>query len=108
SMNTPSKQDLDSLFMSMYDEYFENRSSDMFINFAAHQVHNHEDSPSTSLILVKENKAPLIITTSEEQTSPISLNEADEFNQEDYINFNANMVFVPYDALNLRKLSHLQ
>nr|GEW49418.1 hypothetical protein [Tanacetum cinerariifolium] len=82
TMNNPSKEDLDNSFRPIYDEYFENRSSDMSINYTAHQVHNHEDSPSTSSIIVEEHKAPPIVTTSEEQTSPISLNEADEFDQD--------------------------
>ncbi|GJT80667.1 retrovirus-related pol polyprotein from transposon TNT 1-94 [Tanacetum coccineum] len=102
-MNTPSKEDLDNLFGLMYDEYFEKRSSDISINSAEHQVHNYEDSPSTSLIIVKEYEAPSIVTTSEEQTSPISLNEADEFNQEDSTDFDGNTVFVPYDALNFEE-----
>ncbi|GJW46333.1 integrase, catalytic region, zinc finger, CCHC-type containing protein [Tanacetum coccineum] len=56
SMNTPSKEDLDNLFGPMYKEYFEKRSFEMSINFAAQQVHNHEDSPSTSSIIVKEHE----------------------------------------------------
>nr|GEW39649.1 hypothetical protein [Tanacetum cinerariifolium] len=58
-INTPSKEDLDNLFGPMYKEYFEKRSFD----------------------------APPIVTTSEEQTSLISLTGADEFNQEDSIDF---------------------
>ncbi|GJZ49734.1 integrase, catalytic region, zinc finger, CCHC-type containing protein [Tanacetum coccineum] len=102
-MNTPSKEDLDNLFRPMYDEYFEKTSSDMSINSAAHQVHNYEDSPSTSSIIVEEHNAPPIVTTSKEQTSLISLNEADEFNQEDSADFDGNMVFFPYDALNFEE-----
>nr|GEW02467.1 integrase, catalytic region, zinc finger, CCHC-type, peptidase aspartic, catalytic [Tanacetum cinerariifolium] len=60
SMNIPSKEDLDNLFGPMYEEYFKKRSSDTSINFAAQQVHNHEDSPSTSLIAVEEHEAPPI------------------------------------------------
>ncbi|GJZ09088.1 retrovirus-related pol polyprotein from transposon TNT 1-94 [Tanacetum coccineum] len=103
SMNTPSKEDLDNLFGPMYDEYFEKRSCNVSINSAAHHVHNHEDSPSTSSIIVEEHEAPPIVTTSEEQTSLISLNKADEFNQEDSTNFDGNMVFVPYDDPNLEE-----
>ncbi|GJU12817.1 integrase, catalytic region, zinc finger, CCHC-type containing protein, partial [Tanacetum coccineum] len=87
----------------MYKENFEKRSSNVSINSAAQQVHNHEDSPSTSLIIVEEHEAHPIITTSEEQTSLISLNEADEFNQEDSVDFDGNTVFVPYDAPNFEK-----
>ncbi|GKE47066.1 hypothetical protein Tco_1478324 [Tanacetum coccineum] len=86
-MNIPSKEDLDNFFGPMYEEYFDKRSSETSINSVAQQVHNHEDSLSTSSIIVEEHEAPPIVTTSEEQTSPISLNEADEFNQEDSTNF---------------------
>ncbi|GKA71452.1 retrovirus-related pol polyprotein from transposon TNT 1-94 [Tanacetum coccineum] len=103
SMNTPSKEDLDNLFGLMYKEYFEKRSSDMSINFAAQQVHNHEDSPLTSSIIIEEHEAPPIVTISEEQNSPISLNEADELNQEDSADFDGNTVFVPYKALNFEE-----
>ncbi|GJY15953.1 copia protein [Tanacetum coccineum] len=99
SMNILSKEDLDNLFGPMYEEYFEKRSSEMFITSVAQQVHNHEDSPSTSSIIVEKDEAPPIITISEEQTSPISLNEADEFNQEDSTEFNGNTLLTPYDAL---------
>nr|GEW47885.1 Gag-Pol polyprotein [Tanacetum cinerariifolium] len=100
SMNTPYKEDLDNLFGPMYEEYFKKRSFDVSINFAAQQVLNHEDSPSTSSIIVEEHEAPPIVTTSEEQTSPISLNEVDEFNQDDSANFDDNTIFIPYDTLN--------
>ncbi|GKC12803.1 hypothetical protein Tco_1009585 [Tanacetum coccineum] len=83
SMNIPSKEDLNNLFRPMYEEYFEKRSSKISINSVVQQVHNYEDSHSTSSIIIEEHEAPLIVTTSEEQTSPISLNEAGEFNQED-------------------------
>ncbi|GJT08207.1 retrovirus-related pol polyprotein from transposon TNT 1-94 [Tanacetum coccineum] len=55
------------------------------------------DSPSTSLIIVEENEVPPIVTTSDEQTSLISLTEADEFNQEDSADFDGNSQFVPYN-----------
>ncbi|GJS43980.1 retrovirus-related pol polyprotein from transposon TNT 1-94 [Tanacetum coccineum] len=99
-MNTPSKEDLDNLFGPMFEDYFEQKSSDTTINSAAQPTHDQEDSPSTSLIIVDTHEAPLVITTSAEQTSPISLQESDEFNQEDSANFNGNTQFVPYDSLN--------
>ncbi|GJU00082.1 hypothetical protein Tco_1110420 [Tanacetum coccineum] len=49
-MNTPSKEDLDNLFGLMFEDYFEQKSSDTTINFAAQPTHNQEDSPSTSSI----------------------------------------------------------
>ncbi|GKD27174.1 retrovirus-related pol polyprotein from transposon TNT 1-94 [Tanacetum coccineum] len=59
-MNTLSKEDLDNLF---------------------------EDSPSTYSIIVDTHKAPPVVTTSDEQTSPISLQESNEINQEDSADF---------------------
>nr|GEU55918.1 integrase, catalytic region, zinc finger, CCHC-type, peptidase aspartic, catalytic [Tanacetum cinerariifolium] len=90
SMNIPSKEDLDNLFGPIYEEYFKKRSSEMSINFAAQQVHNHEDSHSTYSIIIEKHEAPHIVTTSKEQTSLISLNEADEFNQKDSLDFDGN------------------
>nr|GEX41751.1 copia protein [Tanacetum cinerariifolium] len=83
-MNTPSKENLDNLFEQMYEEYFEERYSEVSINSATQQVHNNGVSPLTSSIIIKEQEGPPIVTTSEEQTSLISLNNADGFNQEDY------------------------
>ncbi|GJZ93999.1 retrovirus-related pol polyprotein from transposon TNT 1-94 [Tanacetum coccineum] len=96
-MNTPSKEDLDNLFGPMFEEYFKKRPSDTPINSAAQSTQFHEDSPSTSSIIVEEHEAPSIITTSDEQTSPISLTEADEFNQEDSTTLDGNSNFVPYN-----------
>ncbi|GJR39073.1 retrovirus-related pol polyprotein from transposon TNT 1-94 [Tanacetum coccineum] len=61
SMNIPSKEDLDNLFGPMYEEYFEKRSSNTSINSAAQQVHNHEDAPSTSSLVIEEHEAPPIM-----------------------------------------------
>ncbi|GJU06093.1 retrovirus-related pol polyprotein from transposon TNT 1-94 [Tanacetum coccineum] len=68
-------------------EYFEKTSSDTTINSAAQPTQVHEDSSSTSSIFVDAHEAPSVVTTSDEQTSPISLTEADEFNQEDSADF---------------------
>ncbi|GJX27233.1 retrovirus-related pol polyprotein from transposon TNT 1-94 [Tanacetum coccineum] len=98
TMNTPSKEDLNNLFGLMFEEYFEKRSFDTPINSAAQSTQFHEDSPSTSSIIVENHEAPPIETTSDEQTSLISLTDADEFNQEDSADFNGNLDFVPYNT----------
>ncbi|GJU42611.1 retrovirus-related pol polyprotein from transposon TNT 1-94 [Tanacetum coccineum] len=87
-MNIPSKEDLDNLFGPMFEEYFEKTSFDTTINSVAQPTQVQEDSSSTSSIFVDAHEAPPIVTTSDEQTSPISLTEADEFNQEDTAEFN--------------------
>ncbi|GJS22229.1 retrovirus-related pol polyprotein from transposon TNT 1-94 [Tanacetum coccineum] len=99
TMNTPSKEDLDNLFGRMYEEYFEKKFSNTPINSAAQPTQIHEDSPSTSSIIVDEHEAPPTVTTSDEQTSSISLTKADEFNQEDSANFDGNSQFVSYNPL---------
>ncbi|GJZ63113.1 retrovirus-related pol polyprotein from transposon TNT 1-94, partial [Tanacetum coccineum] len=99
SMNTPFKEDLDNLFGPMYDKYFEKKSFGMPINSTAQQVHNQEDSSSTSLIGIEAHEAPPIVTISEEQTSPVSLTVADEFYQEDSAELEGNTLLTPYDAL---------
>ncbi|GJR06884.1 hypothetical protein Tco_0529868 [Tanacetum coccineum] len=98
-MNTPSKEDLDNLFGPMFEEYYEQKSSDTPIYSAAQPTQVHEDSPSTSSIIVDTHEAPPVVTTSDEQTSPISLTEADEFDQEDTADFDGNAQFVPYNPL---------
>nr|GEV14501.1 copia protein [Tanacetum cinerariifolium] len=96
-MNTPSEEDLDNLFGPMFEEYFGKKSSDTPINFAAQLTQLHEDLPSISSINIEEHEAPPIETTSDEQTSPISLPEADELHQEDSANFDGNSQFVSYN-----------
>ncbi|GJV01511.1 reverse transcriptase domain-containing protein [Tanacetum coccineum] len=80
-------------------KYFEKRSFDTPINSAAQSTQFNKDSPSTSSIIVENHEAPPIETTSDEQTSPISLTDADEFNQEDSVDFNGNLDFVLYNTL---------
>ncbi|GKB73676.1 retrovirus-related pol polyprotein from transposon TNT 1-94 [Tanacetum coccineum] len=96
-MNTPSKEDLDNLFGPMFEEYFKTKNYDTTINSAAQPTQIHEESPSTSSIIVDEHEAPPIVTTSDEKTSPISLSGVDEFNQEDSVDFDGNSQFVSYN-----------
>ncbi|GKB05015.1 retrovirus-related pol polyprotein from transposon TNT 1-94 [Tanacetum coccineum] len=82
----------------MFEEYFAKRSFDTPINSTAQPTQFHKDSPSTSSIIVDEHEAPPIETTSDKQTSLISLKNIDEVNQEDSTNFNGNLDFVPYNT----------
>ncbi|GJT08468.1 copia protein [Tanacetum coccineum] len=88
----------------MFEEYFEKRLSEIPINSAAQLTQFQEDSPSTSSIIVKEHEAPPIVTSSDEQISPISLPEADEFNQEDSVDFDGNLEFVQYNPLSQEEI----
>ncbi|GJV89248.1 retrovirus-related pol polyprotein from transposon TNT 1-94 [Tanacetum coccineum] len=98
TMNNPFKEDLEKNSSPMFEEYLEKRSFDTLINSAAQPNQFHEDSSFTSSIIVEEHEAPPIETTSDEQTSPISLTNADEVNQEDPADFNGNLDFVPYNT----------
>ncbi|GJX66671.1 retrovirus-related pol polyprotein from transposon TNT 1-94 [Tanacetum coccineum] len=60
TMNTLSKEDLDNWFGPMFEEYFKKRSFDTPINSAAQSTQFHEDSPSTSSIIVENHEAPPI------------------------------------------------
>ncbi|GJX88946.1 hypothetical protein Tco_0340960 [Tanacetum coccineum] len=77
-MNNSHPKDLDHLSEIHVENYFEKASSDTTINSAAQPTHDPEDSPSTSSIIVDTHEAPLIVTTSDKQTSPISLQESDD------------------------------
>ncbi|GKG29437.1 hypothetical protein Tco_0416802 [Tanacetum coccineum] len=57
-MNTPSNEDLDNLFSPMFEEYYEQKSSDTPIYSAAQPTQVHKDSPSTSSIIVDTHEAP--------------------------------------------------
>ncbi|GJR58633.1 hypothetical protein Tco_0058579 [Tanacetum coccineum] len=85
----------------MYDEYFEKMSSEMPINSVAQQDFNPEDSPLTSSIVIEANKAPPIVSSSDEHTAPISLTKANELFQEDSPELDGNVVLTSYDAPDL-------
>ncbi|GJT05667.1 retrovirus-related pol polyprotein from transposon TNT 1-94 [Tanacetum coccineum] len=91
---------------SRQPKLFEKISSKVSINSVAQQVHNHEDSPSTSLIIVKEHEGPPIVTTFQEQTSPILINKANELNQEDSTYFDGNTNKSDVDNIVIRNKSH--
>nr|GFC04709.1 retrovirus-related Pol polyprotein from transposon TNT 1-94 [Tanacetum cinerariifolium] len=55
-----SKEDLDNLFGPMYEEYFVKRSPKVSINSATQQIHNNDNSPLTSSIVIEEQEAPPI------------------------------------------------
>ncbi|GJX99060.1 hypothetical protein Tco_0356079 [Tanacetum coccineum] len=82
--------DLDDLFGPLYDEYYEKRQPKVSTNSAAPITLNNEDIPSLSTIIVDDNDAPQIVSTSEEPTSSISNDRADESVQEDNADLDRN------------------
>ncbi|GJU80591.1 hypothetical protein Tco_1282956, partial [Tanacetum coccineum] len=61
----PSQQDLDNLFGPLYEEDYAPRTSKVLDNSAANTLDN-EDTPSSSSIIVEDNDASQIATSSEE------------------------------------------
>ncbi|GJY02196.1 integrase, catalytic region, zinc finger, CCHC-type containing protein [Tanacetum coccineum] len=86
---------------------FLTKSSDTPIYSAAQPTQVHEDSPSISSIIIDTHEAPPVVTTFDEQTSPISLAKVVEFDQEDTADFDGNAQFVPYNPLSHEENYHL-
>ncbi|GJS54746.1 retrovirus-related pol polyprotein from transposon TNT 1-94 [Tanacetum coccineum] len=96
--STPSKEDLDNLFGPMYEEYFEKRYTDVSINSDAQTILNNENTHSSLSIILEDIEAPPLVSSSEEQISPMS-NEVDvESVQEDSADLNGNTLITPYNS----------
>ncbi|GJS39315.1 retrovirus-related pol polyprotein from transposon TNT 1-94 [Tanacetum coccineum] len=80
----------------MYDEYFKKRSQEVSTNSVAPTTLNNEDTPSSSSIIVKGNEAPSLVSSSKEQTPPISNDVANESILEDSANLEANKLITPF------------
>ncbi|GJV97871.1 hypothetical protein Tco_1549448 [Tanacetum coccineum] len=59
-------------------EYYEKRNPEMSTNSTAPNTLNNEDTPSSSTIILNDNDALQIVSTSDEPTSPITNDLADE------------------------------
>nr|GEX91326.1 retrovirus-related Pol polyprotein from transposon TNT 1-94 [Tanacetum cinerariifolium] len=68
--HTPSTEDLHSLFGMFYDEYFEEITKQVSTYSVAPDNPNNDDTTSSTTIIVDEDKAPQIISASEEHTPP--------------------------------------
>nr|GEW96468.1 retrovirus-related Pol polyprotein from transposon TNT 1-94 [Tanacetum cinerariifolium] len=111
-MTVPSKTDLDKLSGPFYEEYYATSTPEVSDNSAVNTLDN-EDTPSSSTIIVKEDKAPQIVSSSEEPIDtdpyiPVSNENADELVQEDVAELDENIFHNPLPFLCLKKLSHLQ
>ncbi|GJV00522.1 retrovirus-related pol polyprotein from transposon TNT 1-94 [Tanacetum coccineum] len=92
--SVPSKTDLDNLFGPLYEEYYAMSTPEVSDNSAANTLDN-EDTPSSSSIIVEEDEAPQIVSSSEEpvDTEPntrVSNENADELVQEDVAELDEN------------------
>ncbi|GJW18040.1 retrovirus-related pol polyprotein from transposon TNT 1-94 [Tanacetum coccineum] len=99
SQSLPSKIDLDNLFGPLYEEYYSTSPPEVSDNSTANTLDN-ENTPSSSSIIVEEDEAPQIVSSSTEQISsepntPVLNENADEFVQEDVAEFNGNVFYYP-------------
>ncbi|GJX00797.1 retrovirus-related pol polyprotein from transposon TNT 1-94 [Tanacetum coccineum] len=94
SQSVPSKEDLDNLFGPLYEEYYAQRTLEVSDDSAANTLPN-EDTTLSSSIVVEEDEAPQIVTSSEEPianepTTPVSTENANEPVQKDIAAFDLN------------------
>ncbi|GJR99947.1 hypothetical protein Tco_0316456 [Tanacetum coccineum] len=97
----------DNLFVPLYEEYYAMRTLEVSDNSAANTLPN-EDTPSSSPIVVEEDKAPQIVTSSEEPianeaTTPVSNDNANELVPEGIVTFNEKEFYNPFYSLVLEE-----
>nr|GEV91673.1 integrase, catalytic region, zinc finger, CCHC-type, peptidase aspartic, catalytic [Tanacetum cinerariifolium] len=95
--SVPSKTDLDNLFGPLYEEYYETSSPIVLDNSAANTL-DTENISSSSSIVVEEDEAPQIVSSSAEQVatepnSPVLNENADEFVLEYVADFYGNVFY---------------
>nr|GEY46480.1 retrovirus-related Pol polyprotein from transposon TNT 1-94 [Tanacetum cinerariifolium] len=96
------KEDLDNLFAHLYEEYYAMRTPEVSDDSAANTLPN-EDTPLSSLIVVEEDEAPKIVTSSEEPVAnepktPVSTENANESVQEHVTAFDENEFYNPFHS----------
>ncbi|GJR66671.1 retrovirus-related pol polyprotein from transposon TNT 1-94 [Tanacetum coccineum] len=97
SQLVPLKTDLDNLFGPLYEEYYETSSPKVSDNFVENTLDNDNTSLSSSIV-VEEDKAPQIVSSSAEQVAtepnyPVLNENANELVQEVVAYFNGNVFY---------------
>ncbi|GKB29416.1 retrovirus-related pol polyprotein from transposon TNT 1-94 [Tanacetum coccineum] len=95
----PSKIDLENLFGPLYEEYYAMSPLEVLDNSLANTLDN-EDTSSSSLIVVEEDKAPQIVSSSAKQVTnepntPVLNDNANELVQEDVAELDGNVFYNP-------------
>ncbi|GKC46718.1 copia protein [Tanacetum coccineum] len=99
------KEYLDNLFDPMFEEYFEKRPSKVSINSASQPTLNNSDKPLSSSIIVEDNEALPLVSSSKEQIFPNSTNDANELSQEDkFVDFDRNTLLSLYHTLMFKEV----
>nr|GEZ93403.1 integrase, catalytic region, zinc finger, CCHC-type, peptidase aspartic, catalytic [Tanacetum cinerariifolium] len=94
----PSKTDLDNLFGPLYEEYYATSTPEVLVNSAENTLDNKDTPSSSSSIIVEEDEAPQIVSSTEEPfaTEPntlVSDENADELVQEDCAELDGNVFY---------------
>nr|GEU51402.1 hypothetical protein [Tanacetum cinerariifolium] len=103
SNSIPLKKDLDNLFGPLYEENYKMRTLKVSDNSATNDLHN-EDTPSSYLIILEENEAPQLVSSSKEPianepTTPVSDDNADESVQEYIAELDGHTFINPFHTL---------
>ncbi|GJX92036.1 hypothetical protein Tco_0345362, partial [Tanacetum coccineum] len=98
----PSQQELDNLLGPLYEEYYTPRTLEVLDNSATNSLDN-EDTPSSSSIIVKDNDALQIVTSSEEkiaqESSTLVLDtHSDEQIQENVAELDGNSIMPSFES----------
>ncbi|GJQ96057.1 retrovirus-related pol polyprotein from transposon TNT 1-94 [Tanacetum coccineum] len=89
----------------MFEEYFKKRPSNVSINSASQPTLNNPDTPLSSSIIVEDNEALPLVSSSEEQIFPNLTNNANELSQEDeFVDFDRNTLLSLYHTLMLEEV----
>nr|GEZ44526.1 Gag-Pol polyprotein [Tanacetum cinerariifolium] len=95
SQFVPSTSDLDNLFGPMYEEYYVTSLHEVSDNSAANTLDNDHTFSSSSIIVDQDDAPPIVVSLEEQvvaEPNSLVLNEvADEFVQEDVVDFDGNM-----------------
>ncbi|GJW72427.1 retrovirus-related pol polyprotein from transposon TNT 1-94 [Tanacetum coccineum] len=101
SQSVPSKTDLDNLFVPLYEEYYATSTLKVSNNSAINTLDN-EDTSLSSSIVVEEDEAPQIVSSSQESVhiesnNPVLNEHGDEQNQEDIVELNGNTIMHTFE-----------
>nr|GEV47341.1 hypothetical protein [Tanacetum cinerariifolium] len=93
----PSKTDLDNFFGPVYKEHYATSTPEVTDNSAVNTIDNEDTLPSSSIV-VEEDEAPQIVSSSEELVdidlnTPVSNENADELVQEDVVKLDRNVFY---------------
>nr|GEW67104.1 hypothetical protein [Tanacetum cinerariifolium] len=103
----PLQQDLDNLFVPLYEEYYASSTLKVSNNSVANTL-DEEDTSLPSLIIVEDSDAPQIVNsleepTTQESSNPVLETQSDEQIQEDNAKLDGNTIMHSFEILEFRE-----